>query len=61
MNGLGHVTSFSLYDANGRPGRKTDPNGIITLFTYDTLGSARQHECEASYNCRQRCYHHVRI
>jgi len=37
-NGLGHVTTFASYDANGRPGSVTDPNGIQTLFTYDTLG-----------------------
>ena len=37
-NGLGHVTTFASYDANGRPGSVTDPNGTQTLFTYDALG-----------------------
>jgi RHS repeat-associated protein len=37
-NGLAHVTSFAGYDANGRPGTMTDPNGIIAAFTYDPLG-----------------------
>lgn len=37
-NALGHVTRFTNYDANGRPGKMTDPNGIDTLYTYDPLG-----------------------
>ncbi|MEL6215789.1 MAG: RHS repeat protein, partial [Pseudomonadota bacterium] len=37
-NGLGHVTSYAGYDANGRPGSMTDPNGVVTQFTYDPLG-----------------------
>jgi RHS repeat-associated protein len=40
-NGLGHVTSFAGYDANGRPGTMTDPNAIITAFTYDALGRTK--------------------
>jgi RHS repeat-associated protein len=37
-NALGHTTTYSLYDPNGRPGQMTDANGIVTLFTYDPLG-----------------------
>lgn len=37
-NALGHVTHFANYDANGRPGKMTDPNGIDTLYAYDQLG-----------------------
>ncbi|KTE85173.1 hypothetical protein ATE72_04755 [Sphingopyxis sp. HXXIV] len=37
-NALGHVTTFAGYDANGRPGSMTDPNGAVTLFAYDALG-----------------------
>lgn len=37
-NGLGHVTTFAGYDANGRPGSMIDSNGTETLFTYDALG-----------------------
>lgn len=37
-NALGYVTHFANYDANGRPGKMTDPNGIDTLYTYDQLG-----------------------
>ena len=37
-NGLGQVTTFSNYDANGRPGRMVEPNGRITDFTYDHIG-----------------------
>lgn len=38
---LGHVTTFTNYDANGRPGKMTDPNGIDTLYTYDPLGRVK--------------------
>jgi RHS repeat-associated protein len=37
-NGLGHVTAFSNYDANGRPQQMTDANSIVTLLGYDPLG-----------------------
>jgi RHS repeat-associated protein len=37
-NALGHVTSFAGYDANGRPATMTDPNNVVTQFTYDLLG-----------------------
>ena len=37
-NGLGHVTSFSNYDLNGRPQQSTDANGINTALGYDPLG-----------------------
>src|SRR5262249_30228157 len=40
-NGLGQVTTFASYDANGRPGTMTDPNGIVTAFTYDVLGRTK--------------------
>ena len=40
-NGLGQVTSFAGHDANGRPATMTDPNGIITAFTYDALGRTK--------------------
>jgi RHS repeat-associated protein len=37
-NALGHVTTFSNYDAHGRAGRITDPNGLIVNLTYDARG-----------------------
>jgi YD repeat-containing protein len=37
-NAAGHTTSYSNYDANGRVGRITDPNGLITDFTYTLRG-----------------------
>lgn len=40
-NGLGQVTSFANYDANGRPGTMTDPNNVVTAFTYDALGRTK--------------------
>ena len=35
VNALGQRTEFSDYDANGNVGRITDPNGVVTLRTYD--------------------------
>ena len=37
-NAVGQVTTYTSYDANGRPGLVTDPNGIATQYTYDPLG-----------------------
>jgi RHS repeat-associated protein len=37
-NALGQVTTFGQYDAHGRVGRITDPNGVITDLTYDARG-----------------------
>lgn len=35
INALDHRTEFSRYDANGNVGRITDPNGVVTAYTYD--------------------------
>jgi len=32
---LGHTTTYNSYDANGNPLSITDPNGTVTLLTYD--------------------------
>ena len=32
---LNHTTQFSNYDANGNAGTVTDPNGVVTTYTYD--------------------------
>jgi len=37
-NAAGHVTTYSNYDANGRVGRITDPNGLITDLSYTPRG-----------------------
>ena len=37
-NALGHVTTFDTYDANGRLTQMTDPNGVVTAYTYDPRG-----------------------
>lgn len=37
-NPAGHVTTFDQYDANGRLLRKTDPNGLVTAYTYNLRG-----------------------
>jgi RHS repeat-associated protein len=40
-NALGHTTRFALYDNNGRVGSITDPNGLVTLITYDGRGRTK--------------------
>ncbi|WP_161630615.1 RHS repeat protein [Pseudoduganella violaceinigra] len=37
-NALGHQTRYSNYDANGRAGRITDPNGLVVDMSYDARG-----------------------
>jgi YD repeat-containing protein len=37
-NALSQVTTLGSYDANGRPGTITDPNGFITDLVYDARG-----------------------
>jgi RHS repeat-associated protein len=34
-NALGHVTTYNSYNAHGQPLTITDPNGVVTTFTYD--------------------------
>lgn len=53
-NAMGHVTSYADYDANGRPGSMTDPNGVETSFSYDLLGRVEaivvQHPTNSALN-----------
>ena len=37
-NPLGHVTTITAYDLNGRPLSITDPNGVVTTLTYHPRG-----------------------
>ncbi|MHB1401827.1 MAG: RHS repeat-associated core domain-containing protein [Thiobacillus sp.] len=37
-NALGHVTPYDEYDASGHVTRITDPNGLVTAFTYTPRG-----------------------
>jgi YD repeat-containing protein len=37
-NPLGHVTTITAYDLNGRPVSVTDANGVVTTFTYHPRG-----------------------
>jgi RHS repeat-associated protein len=37
-NSLGHVTTYSNYNAMGQPGRIVDANGLITDLLYDGIG-----------------------
>lgn len=37
-NAAGHTTTLSNYDADGHVGAITDPNGLITAFTYTASG-----------------------
>ena len=41
-NAAGHVTTLSNYDANGRVGQLTDPNGVVTTLTYTPRGWLKQ-------------------
>jgi RHS repeat-associated protein len=41
-NALGHVTTFTAYDANGRLLSLTDPNGLVIGFAYDPRGRLSQ-------------------
>lgn len=34
-NALSHVTTYSEFNAQGQPLKITDPNGLVTLLTYD--------------------------
>jgi RHS repeat-associated protein len=40
-NALGHITTYNLYDANGRLLQMTDPNGLRTGYTYDPRGRVK--------------------
>ena len=40
-NALGHITTYDLYDANGRLLQMTDPNGLKTGYTYDPRGRVK--------------------
>jgi YD repeat-containing protein len=33
-NAVGHITTFTAYDGDGRPLSITDPNGVVTSLTY---------------------------
>ena len=37
-NALGHVTNYDSYDAAGRLTQMTDPNGLVTTYSYDLRG-----------------------
>jgi RHS repeat-associated protein len=37
-NAASHVTTITDYNAHGQPLSITDPNGLVTTLTYDTLG-----------------------
>ncbi|WP_157265855.1 RHS repeat-associated core domain-containing protein [Thiobacillus thioparus] len=37
-NALGHITTVNEYDANGHVLKTTDPNGLVTTFTYSPRG-----------------------
>ncbi|WP_240095707.1 RHS repeat-associated core domain-containing protein [Thermomonas flagellata] len=39
-NSLGHVATYSNYNALGQPGRMVSPNGAVTDYTYNARGQA---------------------
>src|SRR5690606_38757695 len=38
INGLGHATTWSEFNALGLPGRMVDANGLSTRYTWDARG-----------------------
>ncbi len=40
-NALGHITTYDLYDANGRLLQMTGPNGLRTAYSYDARGRVK--------------------
>jgi len=48
VNALNQRTEFSEYDANGNVGAITDPNGVITRFTYDARNRIRTSRNEST-------------
>ena len=40
-NAVGHVTTYDNYDPNGRLLQMTDPNGLVTTYTYDPRGRVK--------------------
>ncbi|MEW6330672.1 MAG: RHS repeat-associated core domain-containing protein [Pseudomonadota bacterium] len=40
-NALGHITTYDQYDANGRLLQMTDPNGLVTTYSYDPRGRVK--------------------
>ncbi|MDH5513020.1 MAG: DUF6531 domain-containing protein, partial [Gammaproteobacteria bacterium] len=41
INALGQVTTYDVYDANGRLLQMTDPNGLVTTYIYDPRGRVK--------------------
>lgn len=37
-NALGQITSYDTYNGRGQLVQKTDPNGLVTMYTYDDRG-----------------------
>ncbi|NJS14205.1 MAG: hypothetical protein HC788_05760 [Sphingopyxis sp.] len=37
-NEVGHITTINASNSRGQPTRSTDPNGVVTNYTYDGLG-----------------------
>ena len=46
-NAAGHVTTFDAYDVDGQPTRITDPNGVVTMLSYDVRGRLRTRSVNA--------------
>ena len=45
---LSHVTTVNSYNNRGLPTQFTDPNGVVTVLTYDPLGRLLTHTVQAS-------------
>jgi RHS repeat-associated protein len=40
-NAMGHITTYDQYDANGRLKQMSDPNGLVTTYSYDARGRVK--------------------
>jgi len=50
-NAAGHVTRFENYDVFGNAGRTTDPNGVVTESTFDSIGRPLTSTLKAVSGC----------
>ena len=55
-NAAGLVTKFGNYDANGRVGRITDPNGLVTDLTYWPRGWLKSKTVTGNYSAETTTY-----
>jgi YD repeat-containing protein len=55
-NALGYLIEVTAYDFNGRPLSLIDPNGPVTIFTYDPAGQLTRLTLSAGSNAKTYIY-----